>query len=113
MHYQSTIQLLKGVRHFLSQGWCREYYAIDRNRCPIINTEEKATAWCIMGAFHEVRNYTKATKEDAMLELAKTVGTTDLILWNDEVVKNQDEVVDALDKTIDRLELEDLAQNPS
>ena len=75
MHYQSTIQLLKNVRRSLSQGWCRDYYAVDSNGQPIPDIDShKAAAWCIMGAFHQMRNgYGRPTREDAMFALTQTV----------------------------------------
>lgn len=109
----TALEVLKGAREIVAKGWCRAYYAVDKDGKPVSETSPDACKHCSMGAmyasaggYHSTEG--RALVEEAALRLYSVVSQrrpyhwrSAVTLWNDQKARNQTEVVAAFDKAIE------------
>ena len=126
MDQQQKVKLLEQVKALIEQGWCQHISSLDNKGRVCDPNDVHACDWCLTGAVNAVC-HESWDQFDLFYELHNTLHTidpyfcnlyegadgedyldpadsgSDLIDWNDSLIRSQHDVIDLLAKTIERL----------
>jgi hypothetical protein len=97
----TTLEILKGARAKVAQGWCQHAYALNSLGVSVGVKDEDACRWCPAGAVIALGDFDENQNAyDALLAAAEWPGAPMVTEWNDQKGRTQAEVLAAFDKAI-------------
>lgn len=98
----AAVEILKGARALVEQGWCQRAYARDESGAPVAPTEAKAVEFCATGAIVKASiGQTDGAFGAAIERLQAALGIAEgITFWNDNCRRTKEEVLAAFDRAI-------------
>lgn len=84
------------ARARIERGWTQYTLARNSNSKEVHSDDPSAVAWCVIGS-------TKCSDVDAREALRETLGSSNLVAWNDHPSRTKEDVLELFDKTMKRL----------
>lgn len=99
---------LKIARGRLEKGWCRDFFARDKDGDAVGANDPEAVEWDVLGAIFGGLHpaWVMEAIEKAIKSKNADADISSLSKWNDNVVKDKEEVLSVFDEAISKLEQE-------